>query len=759
MPFEGFVNPALAFGALLCAVPLVIHLLNRRRHRPLPWAAMRFVLEAVRKTRRRVQLENLLLMLLRMAAVALLAFAVARPFIGAASPLAGLAETRRDVVLVLDGSASTGYREDIDTVFERIVNRARRILLELDAGRGDRARLLLAGDHPRLLSWTDPGKALAVLETLDEPTHEALDLAAALGEVLAFAREEAAGTGHSSIEARLLTDMQRRSFGGELLEDGGGGADGAEGAEGGGVAGAPALREVLSALADLSVTVLVEDLGTSEGVPPNLGLTAVRALGPVLGPGAPVELSVTVTNFGPVRRGGLRVSLEIDGQRRPVELVDVEARSQAQVSFTTSFRNPGDHTVVARLEGDRLAVDDARVAIVHCPAPLRILLVNGDPAPEIERDAVGLLAAVLEPPQGDELPGLWGSAPFLPRVVSPAVLESGEVELEGYDVIWMADVATLSPELARQLERRVAGGGALVLSLGDRVRVENWNQRLFRPDGSGLLPAELSATRAVARRRDGYWRAHSFDASHPALRFFAEERWRPLFGEVPVYEFVSARPLELAQVLARLDDGAASPLLVLRDFDRGKVALWTTSIDPSWTRLPESPRSLVPFVHELLRYVAGRERPTLELRPGQELVAEVGAYPRGVELIGPGGERRALSGEPTEAGPGLWRLPPVRSTDTARTGLYRLALEGAEDVLFAVLLDPREGDLERISHRELEQLHPALRPLDPAARDADGGADRPLRGELWRWLALAALLALVGESLWAAWLGSRRRIG
>src|SRR5688572_21946413 len=94
--FEGFVHPALAFGAALAVVPLLIHLLNRERHKPMVWAAMRFVLAAYRKTRRRARLENLLLLLLRMAAVALLAFAVARPFTGAGSPLAGLTESRRD---------------------------------------------------------------------------------------------------------------------------------------------------------------------------------------------------------------------------------------------------------------------------------------------------------------------------------------------------------------------------------------------------------------------------------------------------------------------------------------------------------------------------------------------------------------------------------------------------------------------------------------------------------------------------------------
>src|SRR5215210_4461839 len=172
--FGGFVNGALLWGAALAAVPLIIHLLNRQRHKPMPWAAMRFVLAAYRKTRRRVQLENLLLLLLRTAAVAFLALAVARPFTGADSPLAALTEGRRDLVLIVDGSASMGWRDGVDSVFDRAVKRARDVVHKLQGGRGDRVRLVFAGQYPRLLSWTSPDQALSMLDTLQSPTDEPL---------------------------------------------------------------------------------------------------------------------------------------------------------------------------------------------------------------------------------------------------------------------------------------------------------------------------------------------------------------------------------------------------------------------------------------------------------------------------------------------------------------------------------------------------------------------------------------------------------
>src|SRR6185503_12659636 len=98
------------------------------------------------------------------------------------------------------------------------------------------------------------------------------------------------------------------------------------------------------------------------------------------------------------------------------------------------------------------------------------------------------------------------------------------------------------------------------------------------------------------------FRAASFEEQHPALAFFADQRWRSYLTEIPIYEFVASEPLASARVLVTLDDEGSSPLLVERSYERGRVFLWTTSIDGDWNRFPESPATLIPLAHELLRY-------------------------------------------------------------------------------------------------------------------------------------------------------------
>ncbi|MES2438902.1 MAG: BatA domain-containing protein [Verrucomicrobiota bacterium] len=99
-----FLNPLLLWGLLAAAVPIAIHLLNRRRHKTIQWAAMQFLLKATRESRGKKKLRHLIILTCRALAIAALVFAAARPVL---SGLIGWGGGSIDtVVLLLDRSAS-----------------------------------------------------------------------------------------------------------------------------------------------------------------------------------------------------------------------------------------------------------------------------------------------------------------------------------------------------------------------------------------------------------------------------------------------------------------------------------------------------------------------------------------------------------------------------------------------------------------------------------------------------------------------------
>ncbi|MEM9380793.1 MAG: BatA domain-containing protein [Planctomycetota bacterium] len=755
---EGFLNPGLAIGATLAAVPLVIHLLNRQRHRPQQWAAMRFVLAAYRKTRRRVQLENLLLLLLRMLAVAALAFAVARPLASGDSPLAGLREERRDLVLVLDGSASTGYREEVESVFDRIVARAGELLDGLEGGRGDRVRLIFAGARPRVYPWTGPEDARSILQALESPLDEPLDLAVALGEVVSIVADDARRGVSSATDIRLLTDLQERTFNPIAAAQAPAvGAD--ETGDGDDPDRPPALAEQLERIASFDLRVVVEDHGPRAVRPANLSIESLTVLGESPQAGVPFEVAVGIVNHGDREVLAERVALRVAGGRLPSQRVDVPARGRAETAFTVTLEEPGYSAIVAALEGDRLAVDDERALVVHAPEPRDVLVVDGAPADRIEDDEVGYLLAVLEPPDDEFAAGGAPRSPFRVRSIRPAELDGEDARIEEADVIVLANVPNVPRSAVQQIEERVAAGAGLFVTLGDRLGdLARWSEDLFKDDGTGLLPAELVRVVAAADRTR-YYRITEFDEAHPALEFFADERWRPLLTEVPFYDFVAVAPAPTARVLASFDDTARSPFLVERPYGDGRVVLWTSSIDKAWNRVPDSPGTFVPLVLELLRAVGTRVAEVRNLGVGTPVELVVDTFPRNATLVLPAGGQRPIEGDPVERADRRWTLPLIDGAWMERVGVYEVRADAARAEPIAIRLDARESDLARATPLEVEAIHPALVVATAeAVAQGDDESSAPRQGELWRGLALAALLFLVGESLWGAWIGARRRV-
>ena len=747
---EGFQNPGLAIGAALCVVPLIIHLLNRQRHRPQPWAAMRFVLAAYKKTRRQVQLENLLLLLLRMLAVAALAFAIARPFASGDSPLAALREERRDLVLIIDGSASTGYREEVETVFERITGRAALLIADLDESRGDRVRMVFAGKTPRSYPMMGPSEAASILETLESPMDETMDLAAAIGDVAAAISDDLASGVSSAVDVRLLTDLQASTFAASTRSA-------ADDSSGTGEAAQPAaLAEELAILDALEVRVTVEDLGTRTMRPDNLSVQSLSILGEPPRAGVPFEVAVSVANYGDNDLLAERIALTVNGERLPSQRIDVPSRGAAEAVFTAEIPIAGHHALTASLEGDRLGVDDQRSLVVHLPEPLEVLVVNGAPAERLEEDEVGFLLAVLEPP--DDSLGGASVSPFSVRVISAAELAGQDAPIEDADVIILANVPAVSASAAERMEARVAAGAGLFITVGDRMGdLERWSENLLKDDDTGLLPATLQR-RVAAARRTTYYRVTSFDEDSPGLFYFTDEKRRPLLTEVPFYEFIAAIPAPGARVLARFDDTAGSPLLVERDYGSGKVLLWTSSIDPAWNRVPDSGKTFVPLVLELIQNLRSRENGARTVGVGDEVTVIVNEFPRDASLVRPSGGQQPIEGDAIERADQRWALPQLSGAFFSEVGIYEVRSQGVLAEPIAVQLMGDESDLARATPAEVEAIHPALvvAELAPDGKSTDTAASQPRRGEIWRWLAMAALLFLVGESLFGAYIGRRR---
>src|SRR6478672_3020807 len=143
----GFGNLAMLGWLAAAAAPLLIHLWSRHRFREAPWAAMQFLLAAMRKNARRLQLQQWLLLAVRTLIITLVVLAVAEPY--GQRLLAGAAAGPSHIVIVIDGSYSMGYQASGGTNFAA----AKRLADEIVAAShpGDAFTVILMASTPKLV--------------------------------------------------------------------------------------------------------------------------------------------------------------------------------------------------------------------------------------------------------------------------------------------------------------------------------------------------------------------------------------------------------------------------------------------------------------------------------------------------------------------------------------------------------------------------------------------------------------------------------
>ncbi len=664
----GITNWAMLGWLAAVAIPFLIHWLNRRRWQEAPWAAMQFLLEAYRCSRRRIRFEQWLLLLLRAAVIALVVLALAEPYLERGGFDAAPGETVHRLI-VLDGSYSMAYKPTDRSCFEQAKQIAAQIVAS--ASEGDAFTLVLMSDPPQVVVGTpvfQPRDFLAQLQRVVLP-HTGTDLPGSLETVERLL--ERVATEHRRFSRQVvyfLSDMQRTAWAPELsptaLSD---------------------LRRRAKHIGQLA-SVMIVDVGQTGAE--NRAVVQLAADEPFAVVGRRIYVSAQLANHGIRTWSRLPVALLVNGHQVAQRTVFLGPDQEATVGFSYTFEAPGDHWFEVRTPSDLLALDDRRWMVVPVKPFLRALCVDGRPSGDPLRGACGYLAAALQPEDTD------ASAA---QVQVDVVPESGlvEADLARYDCVFLCDVAQFTPEEVRALTNYLEQGGSLVLFLGPQTIADRYNRDLGvdRADGRSLLPARLDE---LVRHKPQF-RLDPLEYRHPIVAAFRDHEKAGLIT-IPVETYYRLKVAEnsSARVVVALGDG--TPLMVEQPFGRGRVVLVGTSSDAVWTALPKWP-SFVPLVQETLAYCVGNRFRARNVLVGQSLgaVLPVSVPELVVSVQGPDRRREPAAVKLTDAGCQWSYRPGVLS------GIYEVQLGPplSSTRFYAANLDPAEGDLVRTSGVEL----------------------------------------------------------
>jgi len=404
-------SPLLIWGMLLGIIPLVIHLLNRRRFRRVEWAPMRHLRLTIRRNRRRIQVEQLLLLLLRIALPVLLFFFLARPVLnptGLERWIGG--GGRSSQVVLVDDSLSMGYASGGPPAFHRAREVAGAILA---AARPQDRCTLVAASAPRtpVFHEVDGGRREELSgDALALPISEAH---AAWPAVLEGVDEVVQSCTYPTRSLTIITDLRKSGW------DAGVG---------------PVARR----WSEQGLRVRVVDVGSDEVA--NVAIEALVPLDRTILAAAETRWEAVVRNDSPRALGRVKAVLRVDDRPTEVLLPEIPPRQVVRVPLTVRFPSPGLHDLSLQLPEDELAGDNQHWAAVPVKDTLLIRLVDGEPSSEPFGSEVDYLAAPLSIGVGDA--EAW-------RVEVVQEDDFLAPRLEPADVLVLANVSAPTPEQAQ----------------------------------------------------------------------------------------------------------------------------------------------------------------------------------------------------------------------------------------------------------------------------------------------------------------------
>jgi hypothetical protein len=695
-----FLAPLFLLGGLAIAGPIIYHLVRRTTREKTLFSSLMFLLPSPPRLSKRHRLEHILLLILRCAALALLALGFARPFVRQAPINDPTAAQPKRIVILVDTSASMRR----DGVWAATQSRVEEVL-----------RRAAPADQVAVFPFHKQATALVSFEDWNRT---------APADRVAFAIGRLAGISPSWAGTHLGNALVTAAEALGENEDG---------------KASPGPREIVL-VSDLQagsrldalqayewpkgVELLVETVKARNAT--NAGVQLV-ADGPDSTRAIDAPVRVRVTNATESKREQFKV-----GWSRPVPAGGTTAPEWTGTPID-AYVPPGQSRVFAlpvpkdapgleqiTLRGDDEEFDNTAYVIPPAQQRATVLWIGSDVAEDPKQPLFFLRRAFAETPRvAVQVVAVAPTAPLAPNDVKAA------------SVIFVTDA--VSAETGAALRAEVATGKTLVFAP--------------RTAAAGAALGGLLGTEPVTLaegRPNNYAMFAEIDFQHPLFAPFADPRYSD-FTKIHFWKYrkLDAAAVPGARVVAKFDTG--DPGLLEVPVGQGRFYFLASGWHPDDSQLSVSSK-FVPLLWSILEQSGGVASFSTQYSVGESVALPIGNTATSVRS--PGG-----ASTPVEAG-------ATTFTQSTQPGIYEFT-GGAKAQRFAVNLDPNESRTTPLAADELEQLGvPVTRPKLTSSVPVENktmlqGIETENRQKLWRWLIAATLAVLLAESVLAGWTARR----
>lgn len=707
-----FLNPAVLFGLVAVAIPVVLHLLNLRKLRTVEFSTLAFLKQLQKSKMRKLKLRQILLLIVRTLIVASLVLAFARPAIRGTTASGLGSHTKTSIVLLLDDSFSMSATDEYGSQLNQAKSAALNILSLLKEG--DEVYFHKFSDRTTEEILKSPARDFSAVKSAVGEAKISMTYHT-LGEILGRAGTLSRHSKNVNKEVYLITDLQRTNF---ALGDKRGIQP----------------KTTLSELFDNQTRLYLVPVG--QAAAGNVAVNAVKIMNKIFEKDRPFSLEATIRNYGGTPLRNYTVSLYLDGKRVMQKSVDIPADGVSTVPFSAVPKRTGYLSGYVECEPDPIDSDNERYFTINIPEKTDILFVTNSP-----RDISYLQLALAADERSRSSYGV--------EIIDPAKLLM--TPLSRHDVMIICNVKSFSETEAERIKQFATEGGGILLFPGTDLDIPQYTNGFCRT----LKIAPFTGRTGSLTDRSSFLSFGSIDFAHPIFSGMFEAKSMekkargPSIESPHIYTNLEYHPGATGQSIIRLSDGAS--FLTEYRIGNGKLLLYSVSPTLYWSDFPVR-GIFVPLVRKSVSYLASSDDRLEEHLAGAGVTLNLpqkalgASQSSGIVHKSPDGEEEMI--QPGAGEKSGERVFAIKKTDAP--GVHEIVRGNQLISSFSVNVDVRESDVRRMTVDEavkwltlngmrsdaIQVLHPNERP-DVVILQSRFGV------ELWKYfLGLAIVCAL-----------------
>ncbi len=642
-----FLQGIFLYGLIAVTIPLIIHLLSKRKKVPVLFSSLYFLKLLENRKIRRLKIRQLLLLIFRMVLMALLVFAFSRPTLLRSSGEEYSNDENISAFLIIDNTLSTSAVYNGNSVYSMIKSMALEIISMLNSG--DEIYVIFTGN----------GDELSELQAYYDPETVSRQIISstftfnskALNKYISSAYEKILHSSNLNREIYVISDFHENS-----------------------IDERPITQQGQNSKFPVKLFYAVAGPERMQ----NAAVANVSVHNQVFEQNKEIGIRAILVNHSGSLTEDVLASLYVEGKRIAQKNVDLPANSQEIVEFSFIPGRGGELSGIVEIEDDAVSADNKRFFTIDIPEILKVLIIHDEPE---ENEFIEAVFSA----DFNKL--------FDPVFIFPDRINS--VDLKNFDLVIFNGFNTWSGSDVFRMKNYLTGGGGIIIFPGNRSDIDSYN-RFVAGEFSLPLAEEISG-RLQDQNDDeaAFVTVSQVDLKHPIfLKMFDSPD--PAVDYPRIYKSMDMKTRDGTDVVMELTNG--KPFLTIQTWENGRIALFSSRPSLTWNTLPVK-GIYAPLMHRIAAYLSETDF----TGQGDILIGEnIEFYYNGsiidLSILSPEGSEFRLTPEITAE---TFR---ITFSETINPGIYICSAGSADFRKFAVNVDPAEADLDKLVDDKLVNI-------------------------------------------------------